>query len=406
MSPAGASATTPGPYFSGLPASGDTELQTVRFAPLSAPLPTGQILIAGGFGTTDYLQSAELLNPANDTFIALPASGSTELQTARAGAVAATLPDGQVRIAGGEDDSDFLRSAEPFNPVNETFTGLPASGSTELQMPRGVGVAALLLDGRVLIAAGGNGSGLLQSAELFNSAPQAETAGIDVGAQTVGEPSAVQAVVVTNVGAQALRMSGAALDTGGNRGDFAITADACAGRTLALGQGCTVSGRFTPTATETRTATIDLIDNETAAATIEHSGIGVAPNTGPVGATGPQGSHGPQGNPGQIELITCRTVTKTVKRHIAKRKVTLRRCTTRLISGTARFTAAAAHATLTRDRITYATGNAEPARLVLYESRPLRPGRYTLTLTRDVGHHRLTSREQVTIGLAAAPATR
>lgn len=84
-------------------------------------------MIAGGVELgVAFLRTAELFNPAHDTFTALPASGPTELHFPRVNAVAAPLRNGQVLIAGGADHS---RSAELFNPANDTFTALPiASG--------------------------------------------------------------------------------------------------------------------------------------------------------------------------------------------------------------------------------------------------------------------------------------
>ena len=67
------------------------------------PLADGEVLIAGGFDGSNVVQGAELFDPSTDTFTALPASGSSELQSAREGAVAAPLPVGQVLIAGGFD---------------------------------------------------------------------------------------------------------------------------------------------------------------------------------------------------------------------------------------------------------------------------------------------------------------
>ena len=243
---------------------------------MAAVLHDGQVLIAGGGDSSgDDFQSAELFNPTSDTFSELPASGNTELQTARAGAVAATLPDGQVLIAGGGDSSgDAFQSAELFNPTSDTFSALPASGTTELQTARAEAVAAPLPDGQVLVTGGFNLAGMLQSAELYNSAPEVATAGGDFGVQTVGQSSAVQSLVLTNIGAQALTVSSAALDAAGDPGDFAITGDACAGRTLALKQSCTITARFTPSAAGPRQATIDLSDNEPTDGTIGLSGLG------------------------------------------------------------------------------------------------------------------------------------
>ena len=75
------------------------------------------------------------MTPTTNTFTALPASGAGELQTAREGAVAASLPDGDVLIAGGASSSNILQNAELFNPTTSTFSALPASGAGELQTP-------------------------------------------------------------------------------------------------------------------------------------------------------------------------------------------------------------------------------------------------------------------------------
>ena len=179
--PAGAAAS---PYCTALAPSGGSELLIARYAAVAAPLPNGQVLIAGGKSGSTFLASAELFNAASDTFTALPASGNTELQTARAGAVAAPLPNGQVLIAGGYNGSSYpqsadgyLASAELFNPASDTFAALPASGATELHIARDGAVAAPLPNGRVLIAGGysynaydPDYSSVLRSAELFNPA--------------------------------------------------------------------------------------------------------------------------------------------------------------------------------------------------------------------------------------------
>jgi len=60
---------------------------------------------------------------------ALAASDSSELQTAREGAVAASLPLGRVLIAGGLDGGNFLQSTElmvPGPPSASISTPVPA----------------------------------------------------------------------------------------------------------------------------------------------------------------------------------------------------------------------------------------------------------------------------------------
>ncbi len=413
--------------FTALPASGSTELDTFRDGAVAAPLPDGQVLIAGGQNGGGTLRSAELFNPADDTFTALPASGSTELQTPRASAVAAPLPDGQVLIAGGQNVNTPLQSAELFNPANDTFTALAGSG-TELQTARALAVAAPLPNGQVLIAGGNNGSGVLQSAELYSSAPQAAAAGGDFGDQTVGQPSPASAIVVTNVGAQALSISGDSIAVSADSVDFAITADACSGRTLAFEQSCTISAQFTPSTTGSRTAAIALSDNESTASVITLTGNGVAPNsgltgaiglpgtTGAAGATGgtglpgatgtagargttglpgATGTAGPDGPAGEVEIVTCKSVTTGKGKH----KKTLQKCATRLTSSPVTFTTtrALAAAVLSRGDVVYATGSAirlgTRSQLLLTALHKISTGSYLLTLT----HGRKHQRETITI---------
>jgi hypothetical protein len=57
----------------------------------------------------------------------------------------------------------------------------------------------------------------------------------------------------------------------------------------------------------------------------------------------------------------------------------------------------AARATLERGTVTYARGTASTARLILRAVRAVRPGRYTLVLTRTLGHRRVTMQQQITI---------
>jgi hypothetical protein len=262
-------------------------------------------------------------------------------------------------------------------------------------------VAAPLPDGEVLIA-GGFPAGA--SAELFASAPQVAAAGGEFGEQIVAERSVAEPLIVTNVGAQALTISGTSLG-GSVAGDFTITADTCTGRRLAFAQNCTITVRFAPTTIGARSATVTLRDNEPTPASIALSGTGVAPDGGPAGAqgaggaqglagargaAGPQGAAGAPGEAGRIRLVICRTVTVRVR----GRKVKRRRCKTRLITGTATFrTTGRARASLTREGRRYATGTAGRGRLVLHARRSLPAGRYTLTLR----YRRITTRRRITI---------
>ena len=72
-----------------------------------------------------FLSSAELFNPTTDKFTKLEKS----LSEARDGAIATTLPNGEVLIAGGHNTDGNLKSAELFDPSTGVFTELRAPNS-------------------------------------------------------------------------------------------------------------------------------------------------------------------------------------------------------------------------------------------------------------------------------------
>jgi hypothetical protein len=189
--------------------------------------------------------------------------------------------------------------------------------------------------------------------------------------------------------------------TGANSGDFSVAYDGCSGAPVSPGATCWLGLRFTPSATGARAATLTVADNGQAnAQTAPLVGNGVAADAGPTGPAGPaaingsngqpgpmgaSGPPGPAGSRGLVELVTCRTVTQTVK-HRRKR---VQRCTTRVVAGPVKFTiAASARVILTRHRQTYATGAVANNQIVLRARRACLPGHYVLAIT---SHHRTTS---------------
>jgi hypothetical protein len=98
-------------------------------------------------------------------------------------------------------------------------------------------------------------------------------------------------------------------------------------------------------------------------------------------------------------------MTKMITANRHKHKVTVQQCTTRLVSATVKFTIDSDDlgATVSRARVTYATGLAIPMgadrwRLVLTRQiQRLRPGYYTLTLRTRHGQRRILERRQLTI---------
>jgi Kelch motif/Galactose oxidase, central domain len=146
--------------------AGIGSMSTPRAGAVAAPLPDGRVLIAGGYhGATNALPSAEVFDPATNSF---SATGIGSMTTSREGGVAAPLPDGRVLIAGGLDNAEaFLSSAEVFNPATNSFSSL---GIGSMSTPRLHAAAAPLPDGRVLVAGGYNGSaGALSSAEIYGA---------------------------------------------------------------------------------------------------------------------------------------------------------------------------------------------------------------------------------------------
>ncbi len=113
-------------------------------------LPNGKVLIAGGSdGSGKNLASAELYDPDTNTF-----SATGSLSFPRGDATATLLKNGKVLIAGGNaaGDDDQLASAEIYDPLTGLF--LP-TGS--MHSPRSYFTAVRLKDGKVLVAGGLSG---------------------------------------------------------------------------------------------------------------------------------------------------------------------------------------------------------------------------------------------------------
>lgn len=102
------------------------------------------------------------LSQAQQTLEAWTNAGS--LLAARTNHTATLLNDGTVLIAGGEDGSGILATAEIFDPVSGTSQ--PTKGS--MTTARENHTALLLNDGRVLIVGGQNTTGVLASAEAYD----------------------------------------------------------------------------------------------------------------------------------------------------------------------------------------------------------------------------------------------
>jgi hypothetical protein len=141
-------------------------MRTPRHSHTATLLPGGTVLITGGYDAAgEYLRSAEIYDPATNTF------GSTgAMSSARTGHVAVPLRDGRVLLIGGVGEGwTFLSSAEIYDPATATFA---STGS--MRVPRGSHAAVPLADGRVLVVGGHQGRPasiqLYTSAEIYDAA--------------------------------------------------------------------------------------------------------------------------------------------------------------------------------------------------------------------------------------------
>jgi len=101
--------------------------------------------------------------------------------------------------------------------------------------------------------------------------------GLTFGAQVVGTTSAPQVVTLTNNLTTTLTISSVGF-TGNNSGDFAQTNNC--GTSVNAGASCTINVTFTPAASGTRTATLNVTDNAgNSPQTVSLTGTGIVPVT-------------------------------------------------------------------------------------------------------------------------------
>lgn len=129
-------------------------------------LKNGKVLIVGGWtGQSAARRTAEIYDPTSGKFAP---TGNMVME--RAGSTATLLPDGRVLVTGGVDRTEnALASAELYDPATATFT---ITGS--MSEPRGAHTATALKSGKVLVVGGGSGhypsQTVYRSAELYDPA--------------------------------------------------------------------------------------------------------------------------------------------------------------------------------------------------------------------------------------------
>jgi hypothetical protein len=128
-------------------------------------LPNGEVLVAGGNNEGLDVASTELYDPALGTWTA---TGS--LATARYGHTATLLPNGKVLVAGGFGGG-AAASAELYDPASGTWSVTGSLGAARYGH-----TATLLPNGKVLVTGGSSSSGALASAEVYDPASGTWTA--------------------------------------------------------------------------------------------------------------------------------------------------------------------------------------------------------------------------------------
>jgi hypothetical protein len=114
-----------------------------RYGAAAVLLPSGKVLVVGGYSATSGVATAEIYDPAPGAF---STAGKTQFEHG-AFVTATLLNNGTVLIEGGDDAPS---SAELYDPVSNRFT---PTGTT-IQPHGFYQTATLLLDGRVLVVGG------------------------------------------------------------------------------------------------------------------------------------------------------------------------------------------------------------------------------------------------------------
>lgn len=139
--------------------SGTSPMNSMRSSHVSVELTNGKILVAGGYDATNQLKTAELYNPSNQTWTNTQTSMSSE----HTSATASVLNDGKVLVIGGWTGSINTNSCEIYDPATDSW-----SNASPLNKGRSDHSATKLQDGKILVIGGYDGSVNLNSCELYD----------------------------------------------------------------------------------------------------------------------------------------------------------------------------------------------------------------------------------------------
>ena len=139
-------------------------MREARYHHTATVLPNRKVLVAGGHqltgdGSTVALSSAELYDPATNSWSAAP-----RMSAPRDNHTAAPLPGGRVLVVGGGTrTAGFVAGAETYDPVANRW-----SRAGRLREARAFHATTVLPDGRVLAVGGLDDCGALASVEVLS----------------------------------------------------------------------------------------------------------------------------------------------------------------------------------------------------------------------------------------------
>jgi hypothetical protein len=110
----------------------------------AALLPDGDVLVAGGENEENELQTAEIYDPSRNEW-----TPTTSMLQPREGAAAAQLANGDVLVAGGFFEGEPQATAEIYDPATETW-----SATEPMAQAREGPIAEPLPNGEILVAGG------------------------------------------------------------------------------------------------------------------------------------------------------------------------------------------------------------------------------------------------------------
>jgi hypothetical protein len=154
-----------------------TPMTSPRFYHTATLLDDGRVLVAGGDDGTQTLTSAETYSATTGAWTLVGSMASVHYSH-----TATKLANGRVLIAGGYTTlGAYSATAELFDPVTNNW-----SPADSMSFPRALSTSTRLADGRVLVAGGENGSVTLGSAEIYDPAANTWTSVLSMNTARAG----------------------------------------------------------------------------------------------------------------------------------------------------------------------------------------------------------------------------